>query len=380
MSGCTLEPDEDLTVIIGGNATGKSSLLDAIQLVSDSVRFEASVWDGELRGVLGEERISGRDMVTGDGQHDKIEITLEFLVGDISYVYTLVQKLTPGGVLVTFETLFETGKSSDEGLLILRDAMDCKARWGSGAGARIIPVYPPTCSLALGLGVDAVAHPSIAPAWRFVRGISILRLIPAYMRAAGQVTGDLPVPDRYGRDLAVRLHRIQTARPTAARALIEHLRDLVGWVEIRTPVQGGCVCPAFLEGRNPNPVGLAQVSDGSVVRAYLASLVVSPPEETTVYLVDDHGMPFFPGDAARGAELVRALAGTRQVIVATHSTALVDAVGNLENVWKIERTAGRTARLSRIGKGDDLFAEDVALRGIGEAAFAATRPISKTMG
>jgi predicted ATPase len=199
------------------------------------------------------------------------------------------------------------------------------------------------------------------------------------MRVGGQPTTELPIPDRYGGDLAARLHRLQTNRPGSVAAWLEHLRPLVGWREMHTPVHRGAVRPRFLEGKNPVPVDLLHVSDGSVVQAYLAALVLDPPEETSIYLLDDPGMPYFPNDAARGADLVQALAGTRQVIVATHSVSLVETVGNLDNVWKIERDAGALSCLTRLGREDDLFAEDVAVRGVGEAAFAATRSIAMAL-
>lgn len=79
----------------------------------------------------------------------------------------------------------------------------------------------------------------------------------------------------------------------------------------------------------------------------------------------------------RIAEPLKVLAATRQVVVATNSRELTNELGNLDNVRRMQRHAGEASMVSRLPTDDADLDDDIALRGIGEAVFDVTPPMSE---
>ena len=375
LADCKLDLDDQLTVIMGGNATGKSSLLDGIQLAADVVREGGRAFEGPLRGSNAKPDVDHLLSVFADRLNVKID--LEFEVEDRVFSYSL--EIAPEGssYRIAEELLYEIALGPEDGLLAQRDNSGARIRRGEASESRVEPVGLSPWGTALSLGADPISSPLVHPAWRFITGICSLRLIPLMMRAKGDPSADLGLPDLFGRDLASRLHALQTNRPRSVPSWVTYMEGFVGWSELRTPVQQGWVSPSFLEGACERPISLMQMSDGSAVFASFATLAVDPPTGVSMYLVDEPGVPFHPRDMQRIAEPLKVLAATRQVVVATNSRELTNELGNLDNVRQMQRHAGEASVITRLPANDADLDDDIALRGIGEAAFDATPPMSE---
>lgn len=378
LEDCRFEPHPQLTVIIGANGTGKTSVLDAIQLLADLARPHPDPLGGDARGSLGVAAIPLLDLATAWIEPRRVQIEITFEVGSRRFAYHV--RLVPLGARfrVESEALTEAGTVGEDVLLLERDAGGARIRRGKGAGAQLVPVGASPEQAVLSFAKDDISYPEVAPAWRFVAGISILRLTPVLMRWPNPPTHQLALPDRYGRDLRARLHALQTSSPRAVPSWIGWMKSFVGWAEVRTPVVYGQVEPAFLEDGGQHPIQLVSASDGSTLHAYLATLAVDPPADVSVYLVDELGVPYFPESTSQMGELLLAMSGTRQIIVVSHSEAVVEAIGNLDRIWTLDRAPSGPAQLRRLRGSDDALAEDVAIRGVGKAAFATPRPMPES--
>jgi predicted ATPase len=113
-----------------------------------------------------------------------------------------------------------------------------------------------------------------------------------------------------------------------------------------------------------------------VVEAYLAALALDPPEDVSVFLVDEPGSAFYPPSMQRPAELLTALSASKQVIVATHATDLIDSFADVSRTWILERPAGHGTVLQRMSDVDDVEAELVRV-GLATAAMILARTMSR---
>lgn len=370
LADVSFEPSDRMTLLVGANGSGKSSLLEALGFVADLVRLDRGVLQGEARGAIGGQ-VTLAEMVTA-GRTEPLVVELVFRVQDLEYQYVL--RVAP--LQRSFEVFEERLVVRTEGgirLLAERDPQGARIRRAHGVDSHLVPVGVVDQASILTLGLDAVSYPEVAPATRYVAGICLFQPVPVLMRAAGVAATDDGRPDRYGRDLATRVFRLQNARPRAVADWLARL-DFLGWSEIRTPVSEGRVVPEFIEVGNPNPIRLAQASDGSLAAAYLATLCLDPPSGVTLFLVDEPGTPFFPLSGRNIGELLRAVSHLRQTVVASQSPTLVEGAGNMDNVWLLNRRAGGTTVLTPYPKEDDLAADEVALKGIGDAAFCRVEP------
>ncbi|MBN1192765.1 MAG: DNA replication and repair protein RecF [Coriobacteriia bacterium] len=70
-----IEPDSALTVFVGGNATGKTNVLEAAQLVSTGMSFRGSRWEDLVR--WGSDRATVSMTAEGEGSHTEVGLTVE---------------------------------------------------------------------------------------------------------------------------------------------------------------------------------------------------------------------------------------------------------------------------------------------------------------
>ncbi|MEQ1566105.1 MAG: AAA family ATPase [Myxococcota bacterium] len=360
------EPRPDRTALIGGNGSGKSSVLDAIGLVGDLVRHRREALGEELRGNLGAAGQMPLSRLAHFGA-SAVVVELELSVAGRVYRYRIELAPTPVSWFVAGERLEGPSRDHPEGFEVLleRDPSGSRVRRADGATIRLVPVGTAPHTPLVGLGADPLSYPELAAPYAFLRGICLLRPTPVAMRG-GRPLGEFP--DGYGRDLTARLHRFLTEQPGQLTDYLETMGEFVGWSALATPVRDGVARAEFREGTHPTPIALEAASDGTVVEAWLLALALDPPEGASVLLVDEPASQFFHRSLQRPAQLLKTLSMQRQVIVATHSPGLLSEFTDRDGVWVVSRQAGAGAQLRRLV---DLPDSDEAVTevGLGEGAL-----------
>lgn len=326
----TLELSSSLTLLVGANGSGKSSVLDALQFVSDLLQDPATAWSGELRGVLGSRSMPYRALAWKGGP---ISFDLSFETGARSYRYVLELAVDAPTErpLITKEHLFDdTGN-----LLLERDDRGARVYLEDGT---TIPVGAGFLQPALseGLKENSPFSRIVSPA-TFLAGITLLCPVPPLMRG-GQV--DAERPDRYGRDFKWRLHRLLTEADNASPfhdALNRHL----SWRRVKTPLRDGHLQVQINEADNGLVFPIDTASDGSIVYTYLAALANHPPSGVSVLLLDEPATGLFRRASQLAAELLDELSLSMQLVLTTQSTGLMDELEPLAKTFALRRIPGQ---------------------------------------
>jgi predicted ATPase len=365
LADASFEPaGRGVTVVVGGNGSGKSSLLDAVGLVGDLLRVGGAAFRRELRGNANDQSDAFRFLVSSFGSGE-IEIALDFQVRGTEYHYAIALAARESYWAIARETLrgpAQTGEGEPE-VLLDRDATGARVRRSDGAGAiKLVPVLAEQQVPTVTLGADRISYPELEVPRRFLRGLCFLRPTPVLMRGGGGGVGEFPLP--YGQDATARMVRLANEVPEHRSDFLRFMGEFVGWTKFRTP---GASRVEFNEGTHPSPIAFESASDGTVVEAWLLALALDPPEAVTVLLLDEPVAQFYRRSIQRPAELLKTLATQRQLLVATHAATLVAEVGSEDTVWVVTRRPGEggTVRRLRDLPGSD---EDVLALGLGDAA------------
>ena len=152
----------------------------------------------------------------------------------------------------------------------------------------------------------------------------------AYMRTDG---GNLPAI----------LHRLEQQDVRRYEFICRQIRRVLpGFDGFRIEAQYGKVALRWRSSHSDKTYGAHLTSDGSLRFFALATLLNLPVEMLPgVVVLDEPELGLHPKAIALVGDMIRALAGSRQVIVATQSPLLVDAFG-LGEVFVLELDGGRT--------------------------------------
>lgn len=142
-------------------------------------------------------------------------------------------------------------------------------------------------------------------------------------------------------NLGLFLNRLQTRFPAAKKALLSGLKDLYdGIQDFNVLVEGGTVQVFFTEGDFSIPA--TRLSDGTL--RYLCLLaILCDPEPPRVICIEEPELGLHPDIIPKVADLIKAASERTQIIVTTHSDILVDAMTeNPESVIVCTKEQGQT--------------------------------------
>jgi predicted ATPase len=345
-----LEPDPNLTFIQGNNASGKSSLLDAVALLADLLRQgRDSPYAGAQRGApRRSDRFNLRDLLWDPSRPARWDLGFTTEDGRM-WRYTLSLRARGGGEEVVEEQLqlrvgdaWESVLETDSRGARVRLSLEGEAGWQPATPAPGVPLLARTN--------DPLQYPDVAPAAAFLRGVQLVRLNPTLMRGPDESIDEDTLPSRYGEDLSSRLRLMVTRFHRNVGPWLSIMQQRFGWVNIEVPPSPGSGEPRIQEAEGAPFSALSLWSDGQVVSAWMAVVAQVPPRSLSVLLLDEPAVALSRDAQENFAEWLDHLAVRFQVVAATHSRELVDDGGRRDSTWFIERDWGQASRLVRLSE------------------------------
>jgi len=324
------QPKPGVNVLVGANGSGKSNLMRFFEMLSWMLRSQRLE---DFIGIQGgaDDQLYGGSATT---QSMDAEVTLRTSAGRNDYRFTLTQA-HPDTLLFTQES-FRYSSSSRQS----------EADWehlGSGHKEAQIVEVAQSPESAQSLEVNRTTARTI---------VSLLRNCAAHQfhntGATSNFKKSWDAEDHAymradGGNLAAILHRLEQEDLPRYERIRRHIqRVLPGFNGFRIDEQYGKVALRWQSEYAGKTYGAHLTSDGSLRFFALVTLLNLPAEMLPdVLLLDEPELGLHPAAVSLVGGMIRALAESRQVIVATQSPLLVDAF-ELDEVFVLEMREGRT--------------------------------------
>lgn len=327
-----------LTVVTGANGTGKSSLYRALRLLADCGKGEvigSLAREGGLQSVLwagpeqpGGPRRTGR--VEGTTRTAPVSLEMGFASDDFGYLVGLGLPQM-AGIASQFwrdpeikrEAVF-VGPVMRNGSTLVRRTRDyAEASAESGRGFDKLSQALPTYRSLLGEFADPAAHPELAAVrdrlrnWRFYDGFRVDAAAPSRQRHVGTRT---PVLADDGSDLAA---AIQTIIEAGFDDLQRAVADAFDGAAVSVAVHDGLFDLQLAQRGMLRPLRTAELSDGTV-RFLLWAAALLSPQPPSLMVLNEPETSLHPDLVRPLASLIRTAAAHTQVVVVTHSKALLE--------------------------------------------------------
>jgi predicted ATPase len=347
-------PLAGLTVVTGANGTGKSSLYRALRLLADCGRGEvigSLAAEGGLESVLwaGPEQLGGAKRtgrVEGTARTRPVALELGFSSDDFGYLVDLGlpqmaghKSLFARDPEIKREAVFVGPVMRASSTLVRRTRDYAEASAESGRGFdKLSQSLPPYHSV-----LAEFAHPGVHPelatvrdrlrGWRFYDGFRVDAAAPARQRKVGTRT---PVLADDGSDLAA---AIQTIIEAGFDDLHRAVADAFDGAQLSVTVHDGLFDLALQQPGMLRPLRASELSDGTL-RFLLWAAALLSPRPPSLMVLNEPETSLHPDLVRPLASLIRAAADTTQVVVVTHSSALL---AHLDTVSMADADANSTA-------------------------------------
>lgn len=339
-------------VLIGENATGKSSILDAMALI----RAVAGGWVG--REILDR---GGWQAVAWRGESPTIQLTVRFAKdappfekegGQVEYAVTLGTVRSVPTVLSEQIRIYKRGLTNDP-LCVLE----------GGARRRVLSVQTQHYELAapaesdgaivtnsvLSTIVDETRYPTVVRVREALQSIAVYP--PFALDPSGEDRGPRTEPlgarpveltrriKRSGQDLLNALHTLSQQHTTQWTALLNDLTAVFPWCDsLRFPPGPGrgLLNLTWIDRRSGATLYLDDMSSG--MRVYLALLAaLHAPDRPSLLAFDEPERSLHPHALRRLVKVIESRAEQVPILVATHSDRLLDFLEAPSEVLRITR-------------------------------------------
>lgn len=304
-----------LCVLIGANASGKTSVLDAFSLLARSAA-------GQLKKTLSDMGGISANLTGGDAGRMVFEVSSETAGGEPIH-YRLVLKPQGVGYDVDEETLYSRTPTSFLGYIqslhratkyLVTRTVERPPRRQPEPGETFLSIDPGEFAESLGFYKQLV---SIAHYHTLDVGPRSAVRLPQPMRPAD-------VPGAEGEDLVSCLYTIRESNRDRFELIEETLR--AGFHDFQRldfpPVAAGTLAMTWRDKRFSKPFYMHQLSEGILRFLWLVALLQSPGLPA-VTLIDEPEVSLHPELLGLLADLLREASSRTQLIVATHADRLV---------------------------------------------------------
>lgn len=322
-----------LTVVTGANGTGKSSLYRALRLLADCGRGEvigSLAREGGLQSAVwaGPERLSGArrtGVVEGTVRTRPISLELGYAAEDFGYLVDLGIPLATKSAFgrdpeIKREVVFSGPILRPSSTLVQRTWSAVEARTESGRGfeavSRSLELHHSVLAELPGRVPELGAVRETLRSWRFYDGFRVDAAAPARQPQVGTRTSVLADD---GRDLAA---AVQTIIETGDEAFHRVVADAFEGALVSVAVTEGIF---DIEVRQPGmlrSLRAAELSDGTL-RFILWCAALLSPQPPALMVLNEPETSLHPDLVAPLAALIQEAATHTQVIVITHSDALL---------------------------------------------------------
>ncbi len=335
---------EPLTVIIGANASGKSSLFDLLALISFAVvnplppELDPRSVGKTLFFVGGPESIDlGLQVTRGEARPLRYQVKLSGPVGQPRVASERLDSLRTDAEGRTSEAFtfleFESGRGNLQSVLQVRRSEIRPAPW----------TLPPN-ELALRRALDPTfttlnEFREYVSGWKFYAGFDV-GMAAAIRRPV--FTEPEPVLKEDGSNLSAVLFHLMTEHPEQWGELETHLRSAVpSFQSLNVKSRGGpgTVMAVWREEGLKGELTLADLSDGTLKFLCWATLCLSPRKPSLV-CIDEPELGLHPRVLPVLAGLLRQAATETQFLVTTHSPYFLSQF-SLEELAVMKKVEGR---------------------------------------
>lgn len=331
-------PLAQLTVVTGANGTGKSSLYRALRLLADCGRGEvigSLAREGGLESVLwaGPEQLAGArrtGRVEGTARTGPVSLEMGFAADDFGYLVDLgLPQMAGHGSLFALdpeikrEAVFVGPVMRKSSTLVRRTRDYVEASTESGRGFDKVTQALPAYRSVLAEYAHPGAHPELAAvrdrlrSWRFYDGFRVDAAAPSRQRTVGTRT---PVLSDDGSDLAA---AIQTIIEAGHVDLQRAIADAFDGATVSVTVHDGLFDLQLHQPGMLRPLRAAELSDGTL-RFLLWAAALLSPRPPSLMVLNEPETSLHPDLVGPLASLIRAAADTTQLVVVTHSKALLE--------------------------------------------------------
>jgi predicted ATPase len=307
-----------LTVLIGANGVGKSSLLDALSLLAGSAQ-------GNLNAAISE--MSGLGAVMTYDRASEVGFGISMMVpGYEPLDYSLSLRPQGAAYQIDRETLQQRRPGHINPFLHI-DSRGAEIKYFEVEQGRLVRPnweYNPLES-SLSQVPKLFREPE-----EFRRRMAsstfyhVLNVEPRSPARLPQAMRPAPLPGKNGEDLVSCLYYLREAEPDRFEAVEDSLKAAFGDFKRLDfpPVAAGTLAMTWREKRFSKPLYMHQVSEGMLRFVWLATLLQSPGL-TALTLLDEPEVSLHPELLSLLAGLLREASERTQIVVATHSDRLI---------------------------------------------------------
>ena len=332
-----------LTVITGANGTGKSSVYRALRLLADCGRGEAI---GALAREGGLQSARWAGAVT---RNRPAELELGYAADDFGYLVDLglpqmagIDSMFDRDPEIKREVVFAGGVLRPGSTLVRRAGPLAEMRAESGSGFDELTRALPTYRSVLAEFADPGRLPELAAVRDRLARVAVLRRLPGRRHRAGT-----PTPRRHPHTGARRRRcRPRRRHPDDRRSGFRRpaprgRRRLRRRERCRWSSHDGLFDVQLRQPGVHRPLRTAELSDGTL-RFLLWAAALLSPQPPSLMVLNEPETSLHPDLVGPLAGLIRSAAQVTQVVVVTHSRALLELLGDDTVTLELVKNDGET--------------------------------------